>query len=184
MSAELDVALEVAAALEAEGARYVIGGSLASSRAGEPRSTLDIDLAAELDERIVVALIRRLGKAFYVDAEAAGAAVRTGSSFNLIHEASAIKVDVFIAHTPLDRLQMERRRKVVLEDGRFLYFCTAEDILLQKLLWYQTGGEVSDRQWRDIAGIVATQGAALDQEYLRTQAAAARVSNLLDRALG
>jgi hypothetical protein len=27
-----------------------------------------------------------------------------------------------------------------------------EDILLQKLRWFRLGGEVSDRQWRDVLG--------------------------------
>ncbi len=55
MSPELTVVFEVAAALEAEGVRYLVGGSLASSQAGGPRSTLDVDMAAELDERSALA---------------------------------------------------------------------------------------------------------------------------------
>ena len=38
------VALRVADALESCGVRYVVGGSLASSISGEPRSTLDVDI--------------------------------------------------------------------------------------------------------------------------------------------
>lgn len=30
---------------------------------------------------------------------------------------------------------------------------SAEDTILRKLNWYRLGGEVSDRQWRDVAGI-------------------------------
>ena len=37
------VSLEVAEALDACGLKYLIGGSLASSMSGEPRSTLDIN---------------------------------------------------------------------------------------------------------------------------------------------
>ena len=38
------VALAVARALDECGLRYVVGGSVASSLSGEPRSTLDVDL--------------------------------------------------------------------------------------------------------------------------------------------
>ena len=60
----------------------------------------------------------------------------------------------------------------------------AMDILLQKLRWYRRGGEVSDRQWRDIAAIVRVQGRRLDREYLRENAGILGVSDLLERALG
>ena len=44
----LDVAVLVGEALEAPGVRYFLGGSLASSMQGEPRSTNDIDLIVEM----------------------------------------------------------------------------------------------------------------------------------------
>jgi hypothetical protein len=60
---------------------------------------------------------------------------------------------------------------------------TPEDILLQKLRWYRRGGEVSDRQWRDILAIVRIQGDRLDRPYLARNAKVLAVSNLLVRAL-
>ncbi|MDE2905300.1 MAG: hypothetical protein OXQ28_04360, partial [Acidobacteriota bacterium] len=66
---------------------------------------------------------------------------------------------------------------------RFLYVYTPEDILLQKLRWYRLGGDVSDRQWRDILGIVLVQEHRLDEEYLRNGAHLLDVTDLLDRAL-
>ena len=80
--------------------------------------------------------------------------------------------------------QLARRLAVDLGDGRRLYVHPPEDILLQKLRWYRLGGEVSDRQWRDITGIVRVQGRNLDEEYLSEGAAILAVSDLLERALG
>lgn len=54
---------------------------------------------------------------------------------------------------------------------------------LSKLEWYRMGGEVSDRQWRDILGILKTRTGDLDVEYLRKWAAELHVSDLLERAL-
>jgi hypothetical protein len=46
----LQVAARVAGALDDLGVKYSIGGSLASSFSGEPRSTLDVDMVVALDE--------------------------------------------------------------------------------------------------------------------------------------
>lgn len=51
------------------------------------------------------------------------------------------------------------------------------------LEWYRLGGEVSDRQWRDILGVIQIQGDRLDLHYLRQGAAGLGVADLLQRAL-
>jgi hypothetical protein len=50
-------------------------------------------------------------------------------------------------------------------------------------LWYRMGGEVSDRQWRDVLEVLKTRAGELDIEYLRKWAAELHVSDLLERAL-
>lgn len=177
------VALAVTSALDALGVPHTIGGSLASSFAGEPRSTVDIDVVAALTDEHASALVLALSPSFYVDEEAIRRAIRDRSSANLIHQDSQFKVDLFVAGgTPLDLQQIRRRRSVTV-DGRTIHVHPPEDILLQKLRWYRAGGEVSDRQWRDIRGIVRVQGDALDGTYLRANAPLLGVLDLLERAL-
>ena len=183
----IQVALQVAAALERCGVRYLIGGSLASSVAGEPRSTMDVDLVVALTQADVTPFLANLGDGFYADEETLRRAVQARSSANLIHRATSTKVDLFVlGGTPLDDEQMERRVRLQVASApdRFLYVYAAEDILLQKLRWYRLGNEVSDRQWRDILGIVGVQGHRLDLPYLRRGAHTLGVTDLLDRALG
>ena len=130
----VETALLVAHHLDALGILHTIGGSIASSFAGEPRSTIDIDIVAAIEEHHVEALASSLSAEFYVDAGALLGAVRTRSSANLIHQASQIKVDLFVAGgTPLDARQLARRTPVDLGDGRRLFVHPPEDILLQKL---------------------------------------------------
>jgi len=181
----IDVAVAVAGHLDALAIPHTVGGSLASSFAGEPRSTIDIDIVAALEESHVDALVARLSGDFYVDAEALRRAVRTRGTANLIHQASQLKVDIFVAGgTALDHQQIARRIPVDLGPNRRLYVHPPEDIILQKLRWYRLGGEVSDRQWRDIVAIVRVQGESLDRLYLERGARVLGVSTLLSRALG
>jgi hypothetical protein len=181
----LGTALIVIHALDELGIVNTVGGSIAASFAGEPRSTIDVDIVAAIDERHVQALVDALQDEFYIDAAALRRAVGTRSSTNLIHHASQLKIDLFVAGgTPLDAQQLARRLAVDVGDGRILHVHPPEDILLQKLRWYRRGGEVSDRQWRDVLGIVRVQGQRLDVDYLRANAEVLDVTDLLAGALG
>ena len=179
----ISIALQVTSALDALGVVHTIGGSIASSMAGEPRSTIDVDIVVDLKAEHVPGLVAALQQDFYLDETALQRAVADLSSANLIHHETSIKIDLFIAGgTPLDRQQLARRLRVDV-GGRTLHVHPPEDILLQKLRWYRKGGEVSDRQWRDVVGIVRVQGTRLDRTYLYSQAPVLGVADLLDRAL-
>jgi hypothetical protein len=179
------VLLEVVRVLEDLDVLYVVGGSLASSLHGIPRSTQDADLVAALRMDHITPFIGRLEGAFYLSPERAEAAVRRRTSFNLIHLKTLIKVDLFVfSETPLARQEMARRQVLPIPGEReaHLQIASPEDTILQKLLWYRKGGEVSERQWNDILGILKVQGRALELSYLKEWAERSGIADLLARA--
>ena len=181
------VTLQVIDALEQVGAAYVIGGSLASTIHGVVRTTLDADILADLSLPHAEPFAGLLAGAFYLDIDAIRHAIRQRSSFNLIHLATMFKVDIFVSKDrPFDWQQFDRRQPWIADpaSGRTIYVATPEDTVLTKLAWYRMGGEVSDRQWRDILGVLAVQEDRLDLAYMQQWAETLSVSDLLERALG
>ena len=186
-SEALRVTRQVTTVLDALGVPYVIGGSLASIVHGQVRTTMDADIVAGLLPDHAAALAAALGQQFYVPDEAAlRQAIARRGSFNLIHLATLFKVDIFVPQArPFDRQQLARRigQPVGRESDETVWLLSAEDVILSKLEWFRQGGEVSERQWRDVLGVIVTQAAALDVAYLRHWAAALGVDDLLARAL-
>jgi hypothetical protein len=170
--------------LERLGIRYRIGGSVASSAHGIARATNDVDIVAELRHEHIEPLVRALADRYLMFPELLALAVRTRSCTNLIHKVTGYKVDLFVRpESAYDALAMARTVLRTMDPGeRAFSFTSAEDILLRKLLWYRAGGEVSDRQWADVAGILRAREQDLDRGYLREWAAKLHVVDLLDRA--
>jgi hypothetical protein len=181
----LAAALPVVRALDAAGAAYYIGGSVASSAYGIARSTLDVDLAVVLEAGQVAPLVAALQESYYIDGEMIREAIQRRGCFNLVHLETMLKVDVYVLGSgPFEREMLARRSLQALggSEGPALFLASPEDVLLHKLHWYCLGGEVSERQWGDALGIAKVQQ-SLDREYLHRWAAVLGVGDLLARLL-
>lgn len=181
----IEIALGVVRIFEALGIEYYIGGSLASSAFGIARSTMDIDIAADIRQGQASVLEERLQTHFYVDREMIERAIREKSSFNIVHLETMFKIDIFVvSDEPYDKQAMARRlRKDLTADGaNQADLSSPEDIILRKLLWYQSGGKISDRQWDDVLGVMKVQGEQLDAAYLELWAKRLSIFDLLQKA--
>lgn len=172
--------------LEGMGISYAVGGSMSSSVHGIMRSTMDVDIVADLQLQHIPEFTAALSNEFYADDEMIRDAIEHHSSFNLIHLETAYKVDVFIPKQRVfDQLQLQRRMPslIMTNPDRTIYVTSPEDIILSKLEWYRMGGEVSERQWRDILGVMKTRSGQLDLAYLRKLAKILKVDELFERIL-
>lgn len=180
----LDLVVQIGAILDDVGLDWVLGGSLASSLVGEPRATLDIDVAVLLERRNVEALVAAVRADYYVIEPMVLEAVEHGSSFNLLHFGTGFKIDVFVlTDDALDRRQLAGRQTVTLDDGTTIWVGSPIDQVLRKLRWFQSGGEVSDRQWRDVMAILTVQAQRIDHAELLAAADQLGLGPLATRAI-
>jgi hypothetical protein len=167
---------------------YMVVGSVASSVHGMARPTQDIDLAADLRAEQVDNFAAALKTDFYADPEMIKDALARHRSFNLIHYATAFKFDIFpLQKDEYSQIQFGRRgfAETTLLDGVAVEcsIASAEDTVLNKLRWYRAGGEISERQWNDLRGILQVSGSRLDVAYLNTWAPRLGVADLLRQLL-
>lgn len=165
---------------------YYIGGSVASSTHGDKRQTNDVDIVADIKPEHVIPFIDSLKSEFYADEHMIRDAIRKRSSFNLIHYSTSYKVDVFpLKSRDYDREVASRRQREIVDSEPPVetYLAQPEDVVLAKIEWFRAGGEISDRQWRDILGMLKLQCFDLDFEYMEKWAREIEVLDLLERAL-
>jgi hypothetical protein len=153
--------------LEGAGVPFMIAGSFASTAHGLPRTTQDLDIVIDPpDERAIDTLVRSMpADQYYVDADVARDAVRRRSMFNVVDHASGWKVDFIIRkNREFSRTEFSRRMEITLL-GVAVFIASPEDTIVAKLEWSSSSGG-SERQRRDVAGVLATTGEQLDRAYV------------------
>jgi hypothetical protein len=111
-------------------------------------------------------------------------ALSQGRTANIFYLPMVTKIDIFgLGGTPYDEVEFGRKRRVrVRMTGEELWVKSPEDTVMRKLLWFREGGEVSEKQWRDIVGVLRIRGAQIDDVYLDVWAPRLGLVALLDRA--
>jgi hypothetical protein len=173
---EQDVAADVIRRLERIGLDYVITGSEALPRYGEPRQTADIDIVLALDP----AEFGRVERAFE-DGYVVNPPIGEGSTqyASVVALTGLGKADLILGrHDVWSRSAMERRQAWDHPRLGRVWVLSLEDLILAKLEW---SGGVSELQLRDCTNLVRTNTDSIDWTYLERFARVLGVTDLLDR---
>jgi hypothetical protein len=167
---------------------YEVGGSVASSAHGIPRTTLDVDLVVDLKPEHIETFAAELRQTFYADADQIREAFARGRAANVIHLGSVWKFDLFpLQHDEYSLTEFSRRaiRRISIGSGESIEcsLASVEDTILRKLEWYRAGGDASERQWNDLRGVTLAASDRLDLDYLRRWAKYLKVSDLVEKLL-
>ena len=172
--------------LEKLSAKYLIGGSLASSLYGIPRATQDVDVVADIKVTQIETFIENLRPCFFVDEDMIRKAVKNRETFNIIDKEYLFKIDIFMyGADEFSNTEMERRVLFQVPDsaGQGIYLCSPEDIIAHKLYWYKLGNNISERQWTDAMNVLKVQDEKLDMKYLNEICTSRGVSDLFQKLL-
>ena len=144
---------------------HMITGSFASTYHGISRTTLDVDVVIDPSPQNLAPFLDHLSQmGFYVSEANATAALLARTQFNVIHIETVWKIDLIIRkNRPFSETEFARREAANIL-GVDTYVASAEDIILAKLEWAKDSA--SERQLRDIEGIIEIKADQLDRAYL------------------
>ncbi len=143
--------------LNALGVPWMTVGSIAASAYGERRSTLDVDVVAVVKEHDAAQFSSAFPEAhFYcppADVIQSESARPDHGHFNLIHQHTIYKADVYIATgNAFERWAFANRRALAVGDIP-VWLAPPEYVIVHKLEFYREGG--SEKHVRDIRGMLA-----------------------------
>ena len=161
----LEVLKDVADRFESEGIEYFLVGSMAAMYYGRPRFTQDLDLVVRIKAKQVAAFenLFPLEEYYCPPNEVLRDEVSRKGTFNLIHQASGIKVDILLdKETDFYISEFQRKKKIEVAPGIAVYLGSPEDIILKKLDFYREGE--SEKHLIDIREII--MGISVDEVYI------------------
>jgi hypothetical protein len=170
--------------LNALGVPWMTVGSIASSTYGERRTTLDVDVVAVLKGPDAVRFSSAFPEADYYCPSAEVIQDESARSerghFNLIHQHTMYKADIYIAtNSALDRWAFENRRLLMAGETP-VWLAPPEYVIVHKLEFFREGG--SEKHFRDIRGMLAVT--TIDRTFLEKEVALRGLSEVWERCRG
>jgi hypothetical protein len=161
---------------------YFVTGGVAAIAYGESRTTQDLDVVLAISLQDIPRLATALETAGFYVLGVEDAVSQRMRTLQITQIETISRADLVIAEMDeFDRSKFERRQPYPLPDGTEIYLASPEDLILNKLRWGQRSQ--SQKQWRDVVGILKTQQEALDFEYLDQWATRLELLDLTHQAI-
>ncbi len=159
--------------IEEAGLPYCVTGSVASGVYGESRQTKDIDFVVLLQRTDLAKLERIFPEAEYylppIDILIMETRRDARGMFNIVHQESQFKADVFIAASdPLHHWALKHRRRITLADDFQTWVAPPEYVILRKMEYFRESSH--EKHLRDIRFMLATT-LDIDRGFIDSQVA-------------
>jgi len=142
-----------------EGIKSAVIGGIAVSLWSRPRATDDVDFKVLLRRNEAQRLLDALGKDYTaIQSDPTESLRRNGVLF--VRDETGIRIDIQLADMGFDDSAIERAVPIELEPGVSARVCTAEDLVIYKMLSARLQDQV------DVEQIIRRQGDALDDRYV------------------
>jgi hypothetical protein len=144
--------------LKKQGIPVMAIGGIAVAVWGEPRLTRDIDMKVLVSREERGRLLAILRPFTPLQEDTDESFRRLGLAF--FRDSSGVRIDVMLADTIFDETAIGRARDIDFAPGKNIRVCTAEDLIIYKMLSTRT------RDRADVESIIQKQGDALDDAYI------------------
>lgn len=135
-------------------------GGLAVAAWGRARATQDVDIKVALDRSQAQLLLDLLSEKYSILLDEPLKALKT-AGFVFTRDPLSTRVDFLLADLGFDREAISRAVEVEIRPGRTARICTAEDLIIYKLI------STRARDHEDARTVVARQAGRLDQDYVK-----------------
>ena len=146
--------------LAAAGIASAAIGGIAVSVWARPRTTADVDVKILLDRDAAQHLLDIL-QPDYVSLQPKPLQSLRRHGVLFVKNKDGIRIDLQLADVNFDQSAVERARSIELEPGLMAQICTAEDLIIYKMISTRPQDQI------DVENIIRRQGSALDDGYVR-----------------
>ena len=165
---------------------YYVTEGVCAIAYGDPRTTRDLDVVVEVERSNITPMVDQLDAAGFYCPPSAVEDIQSGRArtLSVTHRQLILNADIVLNDdTAFDRSKMARRRleAIGLDESERFWLASPEDLILAKLLWGRQSQ--SEKQWRDVLGILKVQGDSLEFAYLTQWAEHLDLIELLDQAM-